>query len=289
MPASLTLAPAPRHVPSSLRMRIVLSGILPLLGWCFLGLGLVLAVVFLSLAEPLFDDPFAGPLSTVEGKVVDVQATNAKVNGVRVKAVHFEYPFRDRRQRGISYTSDAPPALGTTVPVECTRSLPAQARIRGMRTAMLPSPIAFVLVFPAIGGLLLVIGLVQGWRRAQLLQNGLLARGHLVDSRPTNTKINNQRVHELTFLFGDASGAPRRGKVRSHQLAALTDEAEELLLYDPSSERIVLWDMLPSRPELDGDGRFLPVGIGQLARVLVAPTLVAIAVQLACTFTSSSG
>lgn len=286
---SPTLAPAPRHVPFSLRVRIVLSGILPLLGWCFLGLGLVLAAVFLSLAEPLFDDPFAGPLSTVEGKVVEVEATNAKVNGVRVKAVHFEYVYRDLVQRGISYTTDGPPAVGATVPVECTRSQPAQARIRGMRTAMLPSPIAFVLVFPAIGGLLLVIGLVQGWRRAQLLQNGLLARGQLVDARPTNTKINNQRVHELTFLFRDANGEPRRGKVRSHQLAAITDEAEELLLYDPRSERIVLWDMLPSRPELDHEGRFLPVGIGQLAPVLVAPTLVAIAVQLACTLLPFGG
>lgn len=289
MPDTPTLAPAPRHVPISLRVRIVLSGILPLLGWCFLGLGLVLATVFLSMAEPLFDDPFAGPLTTVEGKVKDVQATNAKVNGLRVKAIHFEYPCRDHLQRGISYTTDAPPALGSAVPVECTRSLPAQARIRGMRTAMLPSPIAFVLVFPAIGALLLVIGVVLGWRRAQLLQNGLLARGQLVDSRPTNTQINNQRVHELTFLFRDASGAPRRGKVRSHRLAALTDESEELLLYDPSSERIVLWDMLPSRPELDREGRFLPVGIGQLAPVLVPPTLVAIAVQLACTFTPSAG
>lgn len=136
MPDAPTLAPAPRRVPLSLRVQIVLSGILPLLGWCFLGLGLVLATVFLSMAEPLFDDPFAGPLTTVEGKVVDVQATNAKVNGVRVKAVHFEYSLRDRMQRGTSYTRDAPPAIDATVPVECTRSLPTQARIRGMSTAM---------------------------------------------------------------------------------------------------------------------------------------------------------
>lgn len=281
MPDSIALAPAPRSVPLSLRVQLVLSGILPLIGWLVLGIGLVLSTVFLSMAEPLFGDPFAGPLGTLEGKVVEVQATNAKVNNDRVRAIHFEYSLGDRLQRGISYTTDAPPDVGTAVPVEYVRGHPAKARIRGMRTAMFPSIIAFVLVFPAIGGVLLLLGMVHGWRRAQLLQNGALARGRLVASRPTNTKINNQRVHELTFEFTDAAGAARRGNVRSHHLAALTDDAEEVLLYDPAGQRIVLWDMLPSRPELDRDGHFLPVGLGQLAKVLIAPTVVAVGVQLA--------
>lgn len=280
MASPSALVSAPRHVPWSLRVQVVLSGVVPLLGWIILGVGVVLSSLFLRISEPIFNDPFAGRTHTLEGRLVKVEATAAKINDDTVQAVHFEYAIGDRSRLGVSYTTGAVPDVGATVTVEYVRGQPTTARIRGMRTAMFPAVTGFVLVFPAIGVLLLLLGVRQGWRRVGLLQNGVLARGRLVGSRPTNTKINNQRVHELTFEFVDAANRARRGVVRTHRLHAVTDEPEEVLLYEPDGPRIVLWDMLPSHPELDRDGNFLPAGLGRLVPVLLPPTIVAVVLSL---------
>lgn len=280
MSSSVVLGSAPRHVPWSLRVQVMFSGILPLLGWIILGVGLAFSSVFLRISEPLFNDPFAGQVNTLEGRVSKVESTSAEVNGATVQAVHFEYAIGDRARQGISYTTGAVPDIGASVTVEYVRGQPTTSRIRGMRTALFPAVTGLVLIFPTIGVLLLLLGVAQGWRRVGLLQNGLLARGRIVDSRPTNTKINNQRVHELTFEFVDAANQQRKGVVRTHRLHAVTDEPEEVLLYEPDGPRIVLWDMLPSHPELDREGNFLPAGLGRLVPVLLPPTIVAIVLSL---------
>lgn len=277
----LVLAPAPRPVPWSLRAQVMGSGVMPLLGWIFLGVGLVVASFFLAMAEPLFGDPFAGPLVTVEGRVLRLEPTNVRVNDRDVVAVHFEYQLGDRPHRGVSYTSTAAPAPESVVPVEVVRGQPRHARIRGLRTAMFPSFAAFVLIFPAIGAAFVLVGLWLGARKVRLLRHGKLARGRVVDAQPTNTKINNQRVHRVTFAFVDGAGRERTAVLRTHRLHAISDQADELLLYDPAGPGIVAWDLLPSRPEVDRDGHFEAVGLGRLVPVLLPPTLVAVATSVA--------
>lgn len=274
------LAPPPRPVPWSLRLQVLGSGMLPLLGWIFLGIGLLFAWLFLRQAEPLFGDPFGGQLATVDGQVLAVESTGARVNENDVHAVRFRYEVGGRSLEGTSYTSGATPAPQATVPVEFVRADPTVARVRGMRTAMFPAMVWLVLLFPGAGAVLLLVGLGLGWRRVHLLQHGVMVRGHLVASRPTNMRVNKQRVHELTFRYLGTDGREHDGTVRTHQLQDITDEDEEALLHDPATGRIVLWDMLPRRPELDRDGQFLPVGLGGLWFVLLPPTVIAVVVSL---------
>lgn len=276
MPDSLALAPAPRDVPFSLRLRLLGGGVLPMIGWLVFGLGLIFASVFLRQAEPLFGDPFAGTLSTIDGTVARVEDTNARVNNRRVVAVHFKYAVGGNQLSGLAYTTDAVPEPGATIPVEYVRAQPTTARIRGMRSAMFPAIVWLVALIPAIGAVLVLVGALLGWRQVKLLRDGQLTRGRMIESRPTNTVINSQRVHALTFRFHDATGKERDGTVRTHRLANVTDDAEETLLYDPVGSRIVLWDMLPKRPEIDRDGQFQPLGLTALVPVLLPPTVVAI-------------
>lgn len=276
MDTSIALAPAPRDVPLSLRLRLLGGGVLTMIGWLVFGLGLVFASVFVSQAEPLFGDPFAGEVATIDGTVTRVDETNAKINNQRVAAVHFDYSVGGRTLSGVAYTSRSWPEAGATVPVEYVRAKPTTSRIRGMRTAMFPGIVWLVAVIPAIGAVLVLVGALLGMRQVKLLRLGQLTRGRLIESRPTNTTINNQRVHVLTFRFQDATGKEREGTVRTHRLANVTDDAEENLLYDPVGSRIVLWDMLPKRPELDRDGQFQALGLPALVPVLLPPTLVAI-------------
>lgn len=276
MDTPIALAPAPRDVPLSLRLRLLGGGVLTLIGWLVFGLGLVFASVFVSQAEPLFGDAFAGEVSTIDGTVTHIEETNARINNQRVVAVRFDYAVGGHTLSGVAYTSGTWPESGARVPVEYVRAKPTTARIRGMRTALFPGIVWLVAVIPAIGAVLVLVGVLLGSRQVKLLQHGQLTRGRLIESRPTNTTINNQRVRVLTFRFQDATGKERDGTVRTHRLAGVTDEAEENLLYDPIGSRIVLWDMLPKRPELDRDGQFRPLGFPALVPVLLPPTLVAI-------------
>jgi hypothetical protein len=271
MPESVALAAPPRSVPLSLWVRTVFGGVMVLIGWIVLGIGGVFAAVFLRMAEPLFD-PLDTARRVIEGRVTAVEQTSVQVNKVDVQAVRFEFPVGERQVQGISYTTGGAPAVGSSVPVEYAPGHPGSARVRGMRSAPFPSAVRTVLVMPAAGAVVLLLGMMLGLRTLRLLRHGVLARAQLVASEPTNTKINNQRVHRLTFRWRDAAGRDREGTYRTHRLAPVTDEREELLLHEPDGPRVMPWDALPFTPPRDAEGHFLPLGFGQLARVLIAPS-----------------
>ncbi|MBL9077589.1 MAG: DUF3592 domain-containing protein [Planctomycetes bacterium] len=272
------LCAPPRPVPWSLRVQVLGSGALALVGWLVTGFGLVFAMLFLRHAEPLSGDPFDGPLASVSGRVLAVESTGASVNSRHVWRVRFAYEVAGRSLQGTSYGSGEVPAVDADVPVDYVAGDPVTARVRGMRTAMFPAVVWFVLILPGAGLVLLCLAVWTGWRRVGLLQHGVLTTGRLVASRPTNTRINQQRVHELTFRYRGADGQERDGTVRTHRLQSVSDEAEETLFCDPAGDRIVLWDLLPRRPEIDRDGHFLPVGLGGLWFVLLPPTVVGLLV-----------
>ena len=74
----VVLQPPPRAVPWSVRLVVMLGGVLTQIGFGIAAFGLVFVFVFGSIAEPLFDDPFAGPLQHLTGKVVEVETTNSR-------------------------------------------------------------------------------------------------------------------------------------------------------------------------------------------------------------------
>ena len=277
----VVLQPPPRPVPWSLRLVVVLGGALSVVAWLLLAVGLLFAAVFVPLAAPLFDDPFAGPVSNLTAKVVAVERTNVKVNKSSVRAVTFEWPAGDRPRRAISYTLDDTPEVGSEVPIEAAHGPDAPARIRGMSTHQLPSGLRLILLLPCGAGAFLMWTLLRGWRRARLLQNGEVAQGRLVASKATNTTINNHRVYALTFAFTDVRQRERQVVVRTHQVAEVTDQPSETLVYDPTGTAAVLLDDLPGRPRVDEHGQFQSARIGQLVSVLVPPTVGLLFVQVA--------
>jgi hypothetical protein len=276
----MSLTPPPRAVPWSLRLVVSLGGIGAIVGWILLGMGLVFTSVFAGNAEPLFGDPFGGAVSSQRGTVTEVRATAIKVNRRPVVAVHFEYGSGEPRQRGVSYTLDATPTPGSEVELEVARTQPAVARIRGLRTHPLPAWLNVVVLLPIAGGIVLLLSVRKGLARVRLLQHGEVAQATLVAREATNTSINNQRVHKLTFRFVDRNRRERHAIARTHRTAALTDEPSETLLHDPDGDAAVLLDDLPARTKIDAFGQLTAPAFGRVLAVLVAPALIVLVLTL---------
>jgi adenosyl cobinamide kinase/adenosyl cobinamide phosphate guanylyltransferase len=58
--------------------------------------------------------------------------------------------------------------------------------------------------------------------------------------------INNMPVMRMTFEFRDAAGRAHFTETKTHKAYSVTDEPDELLIYDPRNpEKAVLVDTLP--------------------------------------------
>lgn len=276
----VALQPPPRTVPWSVRLVVLLGGVLAPVGFGIAAFGLVFVFVFGSIAEPLFDDPFAGPVQQLNGTVVEVEATNVRINNARVVAVTFEVSGGARAVRGVSYTRQHVPAIGEPVVVERARTREGPMRIVGMSTHIAPAALRLLVLLPLVGACLAALGIWRNTRRLRLLRLGEVAQATLLERRDTNTVVNGRRVQELTFGFVDGSGKPRRATARSHRPEHLTDEATETVLFDPFSSQAVLLDDLPGRPRRDEQGYLLPASFGRQALAMLGPTLVLVVWQI---------
>lgn len=276
----VVLQPPPRAVPWSVRLVVMLGGVLTQIGFGIAAFGLIFVFVFGSIAEPLFDDPFAGPLQHLTGKVVEVETTNVRINRSHVRAVHFEVTTGERPVRSVSYTRHQTPAVGDEVRVERARTPAAPMRIVGMSTHMAPAALHLVVLLPLVGACLALVGVWRNTRRLRLLRLGEVAQATLLERKATNTVVNGRRVQALTFGFVDGKGLQRRVTARTHQPEHVTDEPTETVLYDPFSSTAVLLDDLPGRPERDEQGNLLPAPFEKQAMAMLGPTLVLVVWQI---------
>jgi hypothetical protein len=259
-------APPPRRVPLTLRIANQFN-VVAQIGWAVLGFTSVFVWVFIGNADLSFIT-FRGELDKAAGRITRVEETSASENDVRVVANHYEYSVAGKPFQGIAYATGQSLPVGQTVDVEFTPADPAHSRIPGMRRAMFGPAILFVAIFPVIG-LGIVIGVfLWGRKRNSLLENGLFALGTLKDKQPTNVRVNNRPVWELTFDFTTRDGRRHEATARTTDPDRLEDERQEPLLYDPDDpSRAYLLDEVPARPELDDRGELVgrPLAFGRLA------------------------
>jgi hypothetical protein len=272
----------PRLVPLGLRMQVLLGGPLGLIGWLFAAFGSIFPWVFVPMADWSFVR-FRGPAGDAQGEVVSVERTGAKENDRRVWKVGYRFTDPAGVERtGASFALGREPAAGTPVRVEFLLADPGVSRIEGLRMAPFSPWVSLVSLFPAVGLLLALGGLKKGLTSVGLLAEGELALGVLRAKEPTNTRINKRTVYALTFAFTDLDGREQTVVERTHLPERLQDEAQELLVYDPSSpSRAVLVDNLPGQPKLDLDhGVFVGGKSGVLTVLLPAAFVLVNAVGL---------
>lgn len=273
---SITIDPArlpqpPRRVPLSLQITNVLGGFAQI-GWFVFGFGMVFVWTFCSNADLSAITFHAN--AHAQGRVTRVEGTGASENHQKIYANHYEYSVAGRSMQGLSYSKGKEVSEGDSVDVEYSDGKPERSRIAGMRRGMFGPLVFLVLIFPAFGAAMAGFSIPYGRRRNFLLQEGVLAYGTLKSKTPTNTRVNNRMVWELTFEFTARDGRVAEAKARTSMTDKLEDEPQEPLLYDPNDPSYAaMLDELPSRPQIDESGELTGRPVAALL-VLILPLLV---------------
>jgi hypothetical protein len=269
------IAPPPRRVPVSLQIATIFGGPAQI-GWIIFALGMTFFLVFAGQADLSFVT-MRGALAETDGRVTDVRSTGASENRQAVMANHYEYSVAGARWTGVSYTTGYAARTGEEVTVEYKPERPSRSRIAGMRTGVF-GPGAFISgIFPLIGLIVTIVSMRRGFRRTRMLAEGVLANGKLIDKKPTNMRVNKQRVYALTFEFTARDGRRCETTVRTHQTRRLEDEHVEPLLYDPEHpSRAYVLDEVAARPMFDATGDLEPRPIAAVV-YLILPAAVAAA------------
>jgi hypothetical protein len=274
--SSASLIPPPRAVPLLLRAQLLVGGFLNQFGWIFFGFGMIFAWLFAAQSDPAAWIDFSGELETAPGVVTGCSETNASEGGSKhsrgnpIYAHQYDFRIKDARFSGVSYSTRRQEA-GADVTIEFPKGSPGRSRIEGMRTALFPPWVLFVLLFPLIGAAFITVGFWRGRRAIRLLKWGQPALGTLKDKEATSVRVNNRPVYKLTFEFLDDAGTPRHAIAKTHQTELLEDDASELLVYDPwDPSQATLLDHLPGSPRVDEFGMLHAPGLSA-ALVLVIP------------------
>jgi len=266
------LAPPPRRVPLSLRVRILFGG-LGLFAFPFLAIGGTLASLFLREADLTSWVRFRGDVAAVQGVSTGCGRTGASENRVPVFENRYAFEVDGERRTGASFATGTCLRPGARVTVEVPAGRPDVSRIAGMRRATFGPGILFVAIFPAVG-----LAMVLGWwgyvrRHLRLLSRGRVAMASLVGEEETRVTVNGRPVMRMRFAFDTERGVRQEAVVKTPFAAALKDDPRELVLYDPARpERVIAWDVIEGAPRVDAAGQLLPTGTFlQLASVLAAP------------------
>lgn len=270
--AHFPLVPPPRPVPFLLRAQVLFGGVFSFIGWFFFAFGMGFAVVFGSFADLTSWYDFRGAVGTANGTLVEVKETSASENNVRVYSYKYSFTAEGGDYEGVSYRTGRYHEPGEQVTVEYVEGNPALSRIRGMRRAEFGPWVLFVLIFPLVGFIFILVSLRGGLKANRLLRHGKLAWGELVSKEPTNTRINNRTVYKLTFEFQPEEGGHAQAVARSHMPEKLQDEQRERLLYDPfRPDYAILLDRLPASPAIDLTGNLQPRNPTFAALTLLLP------------------
>ncbi|HJQ40961.1 MAG TPA: DUF3592 domain-containing protein [Thermoanaerobaculia bacterium] len=277
------LAPPPRQVPLSLAL-LNIFGVFSQVGWAVFGFGMIFAWAFIGNADFSFIT-FRGPHAEQTARVTRVAATGASENDTAVIANHYEYSVAGVHYTGTSYSRGGSATEGERVTVEYDEDHPERSRISGMRRAQFGPGVMFVGIFPLIGVLFIAFSMRGGFRRTQLLRNGLLATGKLLGRERTNVTINDRPVWKLTFEYTARDGQRHEAFASTTDTQRLEDESDEPLLYDPNNPTAAyVLDELPSRPEFEPTGELRGRTKGYFSAILpgivIAGNLLALALKM---------
>jgi len=276
-PTPRHLAPAPRAIPLTLSIRVLLGGVLCHIGWGLMIFGMIFVWVFDAGGAIRETVRFAGETAIAEGVTTNWRQTSMSVNETPVYETTYSFRSSDGYDvTGASYMTGRWIEPGQQIVVEYLPQDPTISRMQGARASVAGLGVAFVYIFPIVGLAFAMMGVRTGIRRRYLLSSGELALGRLKLKEPTSTKINNQTVYKYTFEFEVPDGGTYEATAKTHRQRILEDEDFERLVYDPRDPaEATLLDELPCRPAIDTRGNFDTEGPSQILLAganLILPT-----------------
>jgi hypothetical protein len=272
---ALRMMAPPRSVPLSCRLALMLN------------LGVQIGFFVLAFSTPFFwlfvanaDLPwltFRGEVTRTNGAVTSVVSTHASENKRHIWALSYRYSVDARQYEAVSYVTggtDLEP--GSLVIVEYLKGNPAKSRIEGLRRGMFGPAVLFVLIFPLIGLAIVLVALRYGVRKSAILSRGVTVFAKYKETRATNMTVNKRPVFEVIHEYRTLEGELREASTSTTDVDSITDDAEEMLLYDPARrDSGVPVDSLTPLPELDEGGGFRSNLTGALWRLAFPAAVIA--------------
>lgn len=230
-----SLAPPPRRVPWAVVCSAML-GVLGVVGAGIFAFSMIFVLIFAGDLHLIDEIRLSNSGMTAVARVTVVEDTNSTENDVPVYVYHFV--FRTRAEELItarSFSTGRRYSAEDRATVYYLPDKPGVARLDNTRRSEFPAFVGLiVLIVPAIGLVLFVIGALRGWRDVMLLRHGQFTRARWLSSQMTSMQVNDQPVLKYTYEFQAEDGQTHTGSRRALPSTHVGDEAHEPVLYLPS-------------------------------------------------------
>ncbi|MDF1546495.1 MAG: DUF3592 domain-containing protein [Bacteroidales bacterium] len=236
-----------RNIPIGVKLKIWFGNVFNVIGLAFFLFGLPFSMVFISFSS-LLGPSFGEDDPGTKGIIIESRATSASVNDVKVYEYTYRYHTMDGNSyTGLGYTTGNQKSVGDELMVLYKMDQPSASKAIDLRTSEFGGSVGlFVLIFPLIGLIMLILGTRNTLKQIFILQIGELAEGKFLYKEATNTQVNKQTVYELTFEFTASDNQIYKAIAKTHKYHRLEDEPFEKLVYDPDNPtNAVLLDALP--------------------------------------------
>jgi type IV secretory pathway VirB2 component (pilin) len=191
-----------------------------------------------------FRFPFEATTFT-KARVIDADDTNAEINERSVSWVSYSYIANDEQMEGISFGTEYYPKSGVTVKLEYLNSAPWFSRIPGRTRVAMAGPVAMVLALISLCFVPFALWRTMKARNwVALMRSGQQGLAVLKSKEPTQTTVNERRVYKLEFEYAGDGGKKRTFITKRHNFDEITDDAEELVLFDEKGN-VLFFDELP--------------------------------------------
>jgi len=182
-----------RLVPLSIWVNVHLGGFQNQFGWAFFTFGMILVWNFIPHVDFSVLE-FQGKLGRASGVVTSVRATNGEVINQPVFVHQYRFRAADGKAcHDVSFAYNVSYPESSQVDVEYPADKPQHSRIVGMKRAPLDLWLGFVLIFPAIGLVFLIVGFNNARKNIGLLHTGVLTTGRASGKRGTNLYMNESK------------------------------------------------------------------------------------------------
>lgn len=252
----------PRVVSPALIRYLSFSGSMIRGGWMWLAISSVCAWVFLSDFDWHGWDRYQGPWNEVSGRVVRVFNTGwCYGDEPSIHRIEFTFKIAAQEYHEHCYTYGTPKfSVGSEQLVRMLPGKPASARVDGTRKAR--TDIGYecfsILPFLLIGFWILSHHIGAGRRQAELLANGILTEGRIIEHIRINGVTRQDDYYHVTVAYDDTDGCQQEKLLIVYEL--LSAKEPVYMLY------------LPGKPEsavrFEPDDRTKPYTISRSGAII---------------------